>query len=78
MSKRKSPNSGSRKSATKSQQSATTTRSNPAPKQSHSHDEVACLAYLIWQEEGCQPGCDQRHWFEAQRRLNTQQETQAD
>ena len=31
--------------------------------------DIACLAYAIWQERGCQIGSAEEDWFEAERRL---------
>lgn len=32
-------------------------------------DEIAALAYQIYEEEGCADGCAESHWQEAERRL---------
>jgi len=29
-------------------------------------NEVRCIAYTIWQEEGCPNGCDYKHWVRAE------------
>jgi len=29
-------------------------------------EEIARLAYLIWEKEGRPQGCDMKHWFEAE------------
>ncbi|MCX6899378.1 MAG: DUF2934 domain-containing protein [Verrucomicrobia bacterium] len=29
-------------------------------------EEIARLAYLIWEKEGRPQGCDMNHWFEAE------------
>src|SRR5688572_3212285 len=34
------------------------------------HDEIAQLAYEIWQNRGCPDGQDQELWLEAERQLN--------
>jgi hypothetical protein len=33
------------------------------------HDDVAFLAYKLWQERGCPCGCDQEDWFRAENQL---------
>jgi hypothetical protein len=35
------------------------------------HDEIACLAWQIWQQEGCVPGRDQDNWSKAEQLLLT-------
>jgi Protein of unknown function (DUF2934) len=37
------------------------------------HDAIARLAFQKWQKRGCQPGEDQRDWFEAERELKALQ-----
>jgi hypothetical protein len=32
---------------------------------------IAQRAYEIWLSQGQQPGCDQKHWFEAEHQLCT-------
>jgi hypothetical protein len=34
-----------------------------------SHALIAKKAYEIWLAQGQQPGCDQKHWFEAELQL---------
>ena len=38
------------------------------------HEEIAALALHIYEEEGCIPGCDDEHWYEAERRLRRRTE----
>lgn len=33
------------------------------------HEEIATLAYHIWQSEGCPDGCAERHWYEAEAQI---------
>lgn len=33
------------------------------------HDEIARLAYLNWEKEGCPSGRDQDYWLEAEQQL---------
>ncbi len=33
------------------------------------HEEIATLAYNIWQSEGCPDGCAERHWYEAEAQI---------
>jgi len=35
-------------------------------------DEVAALAYKLWQERGCPIGSDQEDWFRAENELKNQ------
>jgi hypothetical protein len=44
---------------------------NPAKPQraAPSQTLIAKKAYEIWLSQGQQPGCDQKHWFEAERQL---------
>jgi hypothetical protein len=32
---------------------------------------IALKAYEIWLSGGQQPGCDQKHWFEAEQQLQS-------
>jgi len=32
-------------------------------------EEIATLAYFIWQSEGCPDGCAERHWYEAEAQI---------
>lgn len=34
-----------------------------------SHDEIARLAYLNWEKEGCPHGHDQVYWLEAEKQI---------
>ncbi len=44
--------------------------SRPTPEEPRlSHADVARRAYLIWCDNGRPDGCDQAHWFEAERSL---------
>jgi len=40
-------------------------------------DEVRCIAYSIWQEEGCPCGCEWEHWYRAEYIWERQQEQPA-
>ena len=33
------------------------------------HDDLALLAYMLWQERGCPFGSDQADWFRAENQL---------
>ena len=33
------------------------------------HEQVALLAYQIWQSGGCKPGTELQNWFEAEKRI---------
>jgi len=39
-------------------------------KKALSHQAVEKAAYNIWIAEGQKPGCDQKNWFEAEKRLS--------
>lgn len=39
------------------------------PKPALNHDEIANLAWQIWQAEGGQPGRDQEYWLKAEQQL---------
>ena len=47
-------------------ENVTTTQSSPQS------DEIAQRAYQIWQENGCQEGCEEQHWHQAERELKNQ------
>lgn len=34
-----------------------------------SHDEIARLAYLNWENDGCPHGHDQKYWLEAEQQI---------
>ena len=34
-----------------------------------SHDDIATLAYMLWQRRGCAHGSDQEDWFRAEDEL---------
>jgi DUF2934 family protein len=34
-------------------------------------EEIAALAYEIWEKGGCKPGTDLRNWLEAEKQLRT-------
>jgi hypothetical protein len=40
-------------------------------------DEVAALAYRLWNERGCPLGSPEEDWFRAERELNGRHETSA-
>ena len=33
------------------------------------HDDIAVLAYKLWQQRGCPSGSDQEDWFRAEQEL---------
>jgi hypothetical protein len=37
-----------------------------------SHEQIAQRAHEIWVKQGCRPGEDQQHWFEAERQLKAE------
>jgi hypothetical protein len=37
--------------------------------QAGSHDDIATLAYKLWQQRGCPDGSDQEDWFRAEDEL---------
>jgi hypothetical protein len=37
------------------------------------HEDIARLAYAIWQDRGCPHGSDVEDWLEAERQLSKQQ-----
>jgi hypothetical protein len=39
------------------------------PRSAPSQAVIAQKAYEIWLSQGQQPGCDQKHWFEAEQQL---------
>ena len=44
--------------------------SRPAsPEREPSHQEIAALAYLYWEQRGCQGGSSEEDWARAQRAL---------
>ena len=51
-----------------------TTEGTGAPKTTNGetsrHDEVAKLAYALWQERGCPSGSAEADWLEAEGKLN--------
>jgi hypothetical protein len=42
--------------------------------QQPAHDEIARLAYQIWEQRGCPPGYDVEFWLEAEHLIGFQQE----
>ncbi len=42
------------------------------------HEEIAKLAYAIWESRGGGDGGAEQDWFEAERRLQEQQQTEPD
>ncbi len=34
-------------------------------------DQIAARAYQIWQQNGCQDGCDEDNWHQARRELSS-------
>jgi hypothetical protein len=50
-----------------------TKQSQPAPKKKAapaSPDQIACLAYEIWQQQGRPQGRELDHWIQAEHQLN--------
>jgi hypothetical protein len=48
----------------------------PIDVQPYTHEQIACLAYSLWERQGRPEGTDQHDWFEAERQLcelNSQQ-----
>jgi hypothetical protein len=41
----------------------------PTRRTAPSQAAIAQRAYEIWLSQGQQPGCDQKHWFEAEQQL---------
>ncbi len=39
------------------------------PSSEHPDEEIAVVAYLIWEREGCPDGRDLDHWLEAKKQL---------
>ena len=42
-------------------------------KSSPTHEEIAALAYSLWEARGCPEGSAEEDWFNAERALNEQQ-----
>jgi hypothetical protein len=38
------------------------------------HENIAALAYALWQEDGCPEGTDKEHWLRAEQELATNRE----
>jgi hypothetical protein len=38
------------------------------------HEDIAALAYALWQEKGCPEGAHEEHWLRAERELTANQE----
>jgi len=36
------------------------------------HEQIARRAHEIWVQQGCRPGRDKEHWFEAERQLKAE------
>ena len=45
---------------------------NQAQRNEPTHDEIAALAYFIYEDEGCIPGNDEANWREAESLLRQQ------
>ena len=45
---------------------------NAPPEIQFTPDEIAVLAYTLWQDRGCPDGCPDDDWYEAERRLKAQ------
>ena len=41
------------------------------------HSDIAALAFALWQERGCPEGSSEEDWYEAERKLQSQVESQA-
>lgn len=33
------------------------------------HEDIAALAYALWQEDGCRDGAQEEHWLQAEQQL---------
>ena len=42
-----------------------------------SYDEIAALAYQLWQDRGCPTGSPEQDWFQAEAELNNRGEAAA-
>jgi hypothetical protein len=42
-----------------------------------SNSDIAALAYKLWQERGCPEGSPDEDWYEAQRKLQSQTDSEA-
>jgi hypothetical protein len=65
--------SASKTSKTTAKAKTTTKRSQPAPKKKAAPagpDQIACLAYEIWQQQGRPQGRDLDNWIQAEHQLN--------
>ncbi len=40
------------------------------PKPEPHHEDIAVLAYRLWEEAGCREGCAEDDWFRAEQILN--------
>jgi hypothetical protein len=38
-----------------------------------SHEDIALLAYALWQEQGCPEGRHEEHWLKAEQELTANQ-----
>ncbi len=68
--KKKKPTTKAKKQTTTKSRKATSksTQEISAP----SYEVIAERAWCIWQDTGCQPGQDERNWFEAVAQLETE------
>jgi len=41
------------------------------------HEDIAALAYALWQEEGCPEGAHEKHWLRAEKTSDRQIAIQA-
>ncbi len=53
----------------KSKKPPTNSESTKQPASPPHEEQVATLAYLIWQSEGCPDGRDEEHWHQAKDQL---------
>lgn len=43
----------------------------------NSTPDIAALAYELWQQRGCPEGSPEEDWYEAERKIQSQMESQA-
>ncbi|WP_395747889.1 DUF2934 domain-containing protein [Prosthecobacter sp.] len=46
--------------------SSTMAGGNVTSSSRHQREEIAALAYKIWQQQGCPVGCEEQHWRQAE------------
>ena len=53
-----------------------TDHSPDSPETNHSTTDVALLAYELWKQRGCPEGSPEEDWYEAERKIQSQIESQ--